>query len=102
MALPHLASPHLPSPHLPSPPLLTTTAEGNHQVWVTHDIEKAPAFKVPRGRIIVKEPDEVEAQRLLLRAQGLFNGGRLLDAAADYGRVIRLKVSELISLLTTR
>jgi hypothetical protein len=61
------------------------------QVWVTHDIEKAPAFKVPRGRIIVKEPDEVEAQRLLLRAQELFNGGRLLDAAADYGRVIRLK-----------
>ena len=27
---------------------------------------------------------------------------RYIDAAADYGRVIRLKVSELISLLTTR
>lgn len=60
-------------------------------IWVTHDIEKGPAFKIPKGRVIVKEPDEVESQRLLARAQRLFNEGRLREAAMDYSRVIALK-----------
>ena len=62
---------------------------------MTHDIEKAPAFKIPKGRVIVKEPDEVEAQRLLARAQRLFNEGRLHDAAMDYSRVIALKPTKV-------
>ena len=62
---------------------------------MTHDIEKAPAFKIPKGRVVVKEPDEVEAQRLLARAQRLFNEGRLHDAALDYSRVIALKPTKV-------
>ena len=68
---------------------------GDH-IWVTCDVEKNPPRQLARGKVIVKDPDEIEAQRLIRRAQRSYNDGQMAAAVADFDRVIALKPSKAL------
>ena len=59
-------------------------------------MEKDPPRELARGKVIVKEPDEIEAQRLIRRAQRSYNDGQMAAAVSDFDRVIALKPSKAL------